>query len=269
MPLVRLCAWLLMQLISSVVLSTPAMATSAAQTSAICDQALQIASRRTGVPAAVLKAITLTETGRKLEGAFRPWPWTVNMEGVGKWFATRQEALDYVKQNYDRGARSFDVGCFQLNYRWHGQNFASIEAMFDPVENAAYAGRFLTDLYAESGSWSVSAGAYHSRTRQYALRYRGIFDRHLARLTGTEVPPDPRHEEVPLTIAEAQGHTPEEIAELQQAPEIPWIPPPPSEFGSLAAVDYQRRQGLPLTNNAQPLLRDAQPLLTPARGGLF
>ncbi len=269
MPLARPSAWLLLQLVTSILLSTPAEANSAAQTAAICDQAGQLAARRTGVPAAVLQAITLTETGRKLEGRFRPWPWTVNMEGKGKWFATREEALAYVRQHYDRGARSFDVGCFQLNYRWHGQHFSSIEEMFDPAANALYAGKFLTQLHAESGSWSVSAGAYHSRTRQHALRYRGVFDRHLARLTGTEVPTDPRHQDVPLTIAEAQGHTPEEIAELERVPEIPWIPPPPSEFGSLAAVDYQRRQAQPLTNNAQPLLREAQPLLTPARGGLF
>ena len=181
------------------------------------------------------------------------------MEGKGAWFATKEEALAFVMDHYERGARSFDVGCFQINYRWHGQHFESIEKMFDPIDNALYAGRFLGQLHAETGSWSISAGAYHSRTREHALRYRGIFDRHLARLTGTEVPPLDDNTP-PDTIAEAQGQYPDET---------PWIPPPPTEFGSVAAVDYQRRQTLPLVNRAQPLFNNAQPLLSPASGGLF
>jgi soluble lytic murein transglycosylase-like protein len=66
--------------------------------------------------------------------------------------------------NHARGARSYDVGCFQINYRWHGQHFASLDQMFDPDANAAYAARFLSELYAEFGDWSRAAGAYHSRT---------------------------------------------------------------------------------------------------------
>ena len=30
------------------------------------------------------------------------------------------------------GQPSFDVGCFQLNYKWHGEHFASIDQMFEP-----------------------------------------------------------------------------------------------------------------------------------------
>ena len=30
------------------------------------------------------------------------------------------------------GRTSFDVGCFQINYFWHGRNFPSLESMFDP-----------------------------------------------------------------------------------------------------------------------------------------
>ena len=63
---------------------------------------------------AVLKAISLTETGRKTGGQFRPWPWTVNMEGTGHWFDTLDEARAYVSREFKRGARSFDVGCFQI-----------------------------------------------------------------------------------------------------------------------------------------------------------
>ena len=47
------------------------------------------------------------------------------MEGKGKWFQTRDEALSYVFKHFKRGARSFDVGCFQINFKWHGQAFPS------------------------------------------------------------------------------------------------------------------------------------------------
>lgn len=150
----------------------------------VCDQAAIVASRETGVPVEVLRAISLTETGRKRAGVMRPWPWTVNMEGKGVWFDTEEEARAFAYRNYKRGARSFDVGCFQLNFKWHGQAFSSLEEMFDPVSNAVYAARFMLRLYREKGDWGQAAGAYHSRTKEYAKRYEKRFNSYLAQLSG-------------------------------------------------------------------------------------
>ena len=36
--------------------------------------------------------------------------------------------------------------------------------------------------YAETGSWTEAAGAYHSRTPEHAERYTAIFERHRARI---------------------------------------------------------------------------------------
>ncbi|MEZ5715418.1 MAG: transglycosylase SLT domain-containing protein [Paracoccaceae bacterium] len=152
----------------------------------VCDHVAQVASQQTGVPLSVLQAITRTETGRKKGGRFTPWPWTVNMEGKGVWFDTLDEARSYVFREFKRGARSFDVGCFQLNYKWHHQGFTSIDQMFDPQANALYAAEFLKDLYAEKGNWSDAAGAYHSRTPKYANRYKAIFEKHRRRAGGSE-----------------------------------------------------------------------------------
>jgi len=104
------------------------------------------------------------------------------MEGRGVWFDSFEEARDYVAKHHARGARSYDVGCFQINFRWHGQHFSSLEEMFDPEANAAYAARFLSELYSEFGDWSRAAGAYHSRTPTFAGKYRVRFDRIRARL---------------------------------------------------------------------------------------
>lgn len=142
-----------------------------------CENAALIASEESGVPLDVLRAITLTETGRTRNGVWHAWPWTVNMEGAGKWFERRSRAVEYVYNEVNQGAQSFDVGCFQVNYKWHGKAFTSIEHMFDPIENARYAARFLSELYLEFGDWTRAAGAYHSRTPKYASRYTERFSR--------------------------------------------------------------------------------------------
>lgn len=153
-----------------------------------CLDAAREAADRTGVPEAVLIAISQTETGRGSGEDIRPWPWTVNMEGEGRWFDTPQEALAYVREQQAQGAQSFDLGCFQINHRWHGMHFDSLEAMMEPLPNALYAAQFLQRLHAESGDWSVAAGAYHSRTDTYATRYRARFDRLLAAAQGGQAP---------------------------------------------------------------------------------
>lgn len=148
-----------------------------ADLSDVCLSAAESAAAASDVPLSVLVAITQTETGRGQGGETQPWPWTVNMEGEGHWFENRDAALAYVFENYNRGARSFDIGCFQINFRWHGENFRSIEDMFDPTTNATYAAKFLSDLHAETGDWSAAAGAFHSRTEAQAAGYRDTFNR--------------------------------------------------------------------------------------------
>lgn len=145
------------------------------QAALTCDRAARQAADALSVPLDVLLAITRTETGRTGDIGLTPWPWTVNMEGEGHWFEGRDEALAFVFKHFKRGARSFDVGCFQLNFKWHGAAFRSIEDMFDPYANAAYAAKFLAELHAELGDWSAAAGAYHSRTPSVARLYTSRF----------------------------------------------------------------------------------------------
>ena len=136
-----------------------------------CDEAAIRIAEETKVPVDLLLAITRTETGRVKNSNMNPWPWTVNMEGKGVWFDTEDQARVYVFRHFIKGARSFDIGCFQINYKWHGHAFASIEEMFDPVANARYAATFLAKHYAEYGQWDDAVGAYHSQSRRFALRY--------------------------------------------------------------------------------------------------
>ncbi|WP_437436867.1 lytic transglycosylase domain-containing protein [Ruegeria arenilitoris] len=156
-----------------------------ARVAGVCDSAARRAAQSEGVPLDVLRAIARVETGRLQDGRLEPWPWTINVEGQGYWFTSEIEAKSYVFNIFKAGKRSFDIGCFQINYRWHAKAFRSIDAMFDPDENATYAARFLNDLYAELGSWPAAVGAYHSRTPSLAQAYSGRFQTVLAQLDQT------------------------------------------------------------------------------------
>ena len=70
----------------------------------------------------------------------------------------------------------------QINYRWHGHAFPTLDDMFDPEWTATYAAQFLRTLYEERGDWSAAAGAYHSLTPEFANIYRARFDRIVAGL---------------------------------------------------------------------------------------
>lgn len=153
-----------------------------------CEAAALRAARASGVPEQVLRAIAMTETGRQVDGALQPWPWAVNLEGRGHWFASRAEAVAFTRRALSQGHRNFDVGCFQLNYRWHGNGFASLDEMFDPDVGAAYAAGFLAELHAEHRDWTRAAGAYHSRTPELAQAYLARFERNLAALKPLRAP---------------------------------------------------------------------------------
>lgn len=202
-------------------------AAAAADLPQLCDAAAGHAARATGVPLAVLRAISLTETGRRRGGTIRPWPWTVNMEGEGHWFPTREAALAYVGKRHAAGARSFDLGCFQLNHRWHGNAFASFDAMFDPEANALYAARFLRSLYDEFGDWTRAAGAYHSRTPEPARRYSARFGQYLAALTGAAAPATAPQRAAPPP--------PQAVAAAPDTPQRPPVAPRPNRYPLLQA----------------------------------
>lgn len=142
----------------------------------LCERVAAQVAAETGVPADILGALTLTETGRRQDGVLRPWPWAVNAEGAGTWFDDPRQALDFASARVAAGRTNVDIGCFQLNFRWHGQHFASMAEMFDPLANARYAAGFLRELYAETGDWRAAAGMFHSRRPEDATRYLARFD---------------------------------------------------------------------------------------------
>ena len=136
-----------------------------------CDSAAQAAAGTYRVPLQVMLAITRVETGRASQGVLQPWPWAVNHAGQSYWFDSQFEAVAFVEDAVMAGQSNIDIGCFQLNMHWHGAEFASIAAMFDPGQNADYAARFLVHNYEDTGNWVDAVALYHSATPVHAAAY--------------------------------------------------------------------------------------------------
>jgi hypothetical protein len=172
---------------------------------ALCNEAAAKAAKETGVPYEVLLAITIVETGRNDQ----PWPWTVNFGGDGRWYDSAAEAARSVDLAVRDGATNVDLGCFQLNYRWHASAFSSLDDMLDPEQNANYAAEFLSQHYAKTGDWTLAAAAYHSSTPEFAEAYKSKFEATFDRLaSGTQPVAEPvvdRQNRFPLLVAGSPG----------------------------------------------------------------
>jgi hypothetical protein len=164
-------------------LPAAAVAAAPAVMPSACTRAITVASAEAGLPPGLLMAIGFTEAGRRVEGGATIWPWTVNVAGEGHYFASRSEAVDFVRRQQAQGRRSMDVGCMQINLRWHPEAFASLEEAFEPARNVAYAARFLRELQggaagSDAGAWSRAVGLYHSAVEEHAGPYRAQVGRY-------------------------------------------------------------------------------------------
>ena len=173
----------------------PAPVSDNAWSGSLCRAAVLAAERAHGIPAGLLLAIGLVESGRSdpQTGQRSPWPWAVNVEGRGALFDTREAALAFVRQSEAGGSRSIDTGCLQVNRLHHPGAFASLEQSFDPPANADYAARFLKQLKEgpAGGDWMKAAGFYHSQTPERAEGYRARVQTAMGTLPPVPRPPMP------------------------------------------------------------------------------
>jgi len=145
----------------------------AAQPGLQCRRAIQGAARGAGIPDHLMSAIARVESGRPgPDGQIHPWPWSINVEGTDHIYDTREQAIAAVKEFQAQGVRSIDVGCMQVNLMYHPTAFATLEQAFDPAANAAYAARFLLELFGQTGSWPKATAAYHSSNPDLGTPYQ-------------------------------------------------------------------------------------------------
>ena len=183
-----------------------------------------------GIPRHLLSAISKIESGRKDEGSgkFVAWPWTLNVEGAGYTYPTKEAAIAAVRKFHAQGKKSIDVGCMQVNLMHHPKAFRSLDEALDPRKNIEYASRFLSDLRDTHGSWTQAVAHYHSATQELHIPYRKkVYDLwHKERLKGDVVVMDegfvqdadsfrkPQAHFVPIPKFVRQGKGPKQVRPL-------------------------------------------------------
>jgi len=133
-------------------------------------------AERHGVPADVLYALARTESGRTQKGEHKPWPWTLNIAGQGRYFNSRSEACSALRAALE-DTRLIDVGVAQLNIRWNpelfgaGKRFSDPCAGLDPQHNLDAAAAILRSHFDDTGHWLTAVGRYHRPAGGEAAHY--------------------------------------------------------------------------------------------------
>ncbi|WP_047461763.1 lytic transglycosylase domain-containing protein [Rhizobium rhizogenes] len=124
----------------------------------LCEREIQSAAAKYGIPEGILYSVGLTETGRK--GSL--YPYALNIEGRPFFPGSQNAALQTFAAAKQSGAKLIDIGCMQINQYFHGENFTSVAAMFDPHSNVEYAAKFLRDLHDRHETWTMAVARYHA-----------------------------------------------------------------------------------------------------------
>lgn len=104
-----------------------------------------------------------------VESAYQPY--ALNIAGKSVISDSIEQAKHIAEKYLQKGTGSIDIGVMQLNYFWHGKNFASVSEMLVPKKNINYAAQLLTNLYKQHGSWQKAVQHYHSANPKYHRQY--------------------------------------------------------------------------------------------------
>jgi len=153
--------------------------------SQLCDQSIEIVAQNSFVPREIIYKIARLESGRHVNGRHVSWPWSINNGGKGYFLKDSTTALSMLSSLVAQGKTNIDVGCMQLNIRWHAEFFDSLRQMINPSDNVRYAVRYLEQLYKETGSWEKAVKFYHSRNAKFNSVYYAKYKKINSPDTGT------------------------------------------------------------------------------------
>ena len=128
----------------------------------LCEKKIKNIELQTDIPKGLLLGIGKAEAIRKLNNKYIIWPWTINHAGKSLFFDTKKQMTNYVFKNLQKNDLNIDVGCMQINIKWHKNNFKKISDMFEIDPNISYAASFLKQLKNRHGSWDEAIKHYPS-----------------------------------------------------------------------------------------------------------
>lgn len=128
----------------------------------LCENTIESVELQTDIPKGLLLGIGKAEAIRKINNKYIIWPWTINHAGKSLFFDNKEQMKNYVFKNLKRKDFNIDVGCMQINIKWHKNNFKKISDMFEVNPNISYAASFIKQLKNKHGSWDKAIKHYHS-----------------------------------------------------------------------------------------------------------
>ncbi len=134
----------------------------------LCEKHITVAAKAENVPMGLLYAVALTETGV----AGRLSPYALNIEGKSMIAKTLSDALVHFNAARHDGKTLIDVGCMQINYRYHHRAFGEVEDLFDPELNVKYAASLLATLKRRHGTWTNAVARYHAGPKNRVAQRR-------------------------------------------------------------------------------------------------
>lgn len=152
--------------------------------------AYQIAAQRAGIPSTVLYAVALQESGIRRGERIVPWPWSLNIAGEARRYATRLEACDGLRQALRQvSPMRIDAGLGQVNLGYHRRHYHQPCELLDPYRNLAIAAKILREQHAPGEEWLLAVGRYHRPAGGApAARYRYRVSTQLDRVLGHSGP---------------------------------------------------------------------------------
>ncbi len=137
----------------------------------------QQVARLSQVPEQYFYAIALNESGKQLISLdFRPWPWTLNVEGKAYFYPTRQACYLALTDFLKVGKKLIDIGLMQVNWHYHQDKLINPWLALDPYFNLQVGARILRSEYDKTHDWYQAVGRYHSpglhpEQKQRAIHY--------------------------------------------------------------------------------------------------
>lgn len=132
------------------------------------------------LPNKLLTSISLVESGVIEGNTVNSWPWALNVNGKSKYFDNKKDTLSFLRKSLKKN-RNIDVGCMQINYKFHGHNFKNLDHILNPEENVKYAAEFLKKLFKRHKSWNEAISRYHSsepsRKKRYLKKVKNFWDK--------------------------------------------------------------------------------------------
>ncbi|MFQ3307620.1 MAG: hypothetical protein ACI8ZF_000880 [Candidatus Midichloriaceae bacterium] len=138
-----------------------------------CVSAVKYFEKKYNIPNNYLYYISKVESGKwnKYLKRLEPWPWAANVNGKSMFFKNKKEMVDTLRVHILNGEENIDIGCNQINYKYHKHHFKNLEQMATPHLNVEYSASYLFKNFTKTKNWHSAIAQYHSKNPKLGKLY--------------------------------------------------------------------------------------------------